>query len=306
MYIADNALLWKGGDEIKRNQNRLRSSKEVRTDRGLGRHTFVRNGHKQDKTAKRINIMMRGIISFVIVAVVVIFLVFIFAFLIPFLQAEFSPGDTSEASGSYSYEASDYIRYDAKGLPIYNDEFSLFVINSTYPADADYVPETEKVNGVQVHTNIATALKMLVQDAKDAGLQLVFTDGYISYDEQQHLYDAEVDKLVSEGITKVMATIEAKENVPAAGESDFQTGLCIRLDADPETFTSSKTYEWLNQKMAEYGFVFRYPPGSNKHSGIIESKNSNIIRYVGSSNATAMRSNSNMGLEEYIAYKNSQ
>jgi len=294
----------KGGAKIKRNRNRMRVSKEKRTDHGLGRHTFVRNTHKQDKTAKRINFMMRGIISFVIVAVIVIFLAFIFGFLIPYLRAEFSPETPSE-NGGYNAEVTDLVQYDSKGLPIYSDEFSLFVINSKYPEDAEYVPETETVNKVEVNSNIATSLKMLVQDAKDSGLQLVFTEGYISYEEQRQLYEAKVEELVINGKTKVMATIEAKEYVPAAGESDFQTGLCIRLDANPETFASSKTYEWLNQNMADYGFVFRFPPGSYKYSGIKEEENTNVIRYVGSQNATRMRALSK-GLEEYISYLNSQ
>ena len=284
----------------------MRVSTEKRTDRGLGRHTFVRNTHKQDQAAKRINLMMRGIISFVIVAVIVIFLVFIFGFLIPYLRAEFSTDLPSESSGNNVAASSELMKYDALGLPIYSNEISLFVINSRYPADADYVPETETVNKVQVSSDIATALRMLVSEAKEAGLQLEFTEGYISYEEQQQRYEAKVEEMVASGEkTKVMATIDAKEYVPAAGESDFQTGLCIRLNADPETFPSSKTYEWLNQNMADYGFVFRFPAGSSKSTGVNEKENTNVIRYVGSQNAVRMRQLT-MNLEDYIAYLNSQ
>ena len=135
-------------------------------------------------------------------------------------------------------------------------------------------------------------------------MALVFTEGYVSYEEQQQRYDAKVDELMdSDGLTTVMARTQARLVVPMAGESDQQTGLCVRIQGDPETFSDSRTFTWLRSNMGKYGFVFRYPEGKDDYTGC--SEDYTVIRYVGSENATAMQQRS-MCLEEYISYLNSQ
>ncbi len=60
------------------------------------------------------------------------------------------------------------------GASVYEDEISLFVINSEKPVGADYIPDTVKVNEVQVQEKIADAVRLLVSAAKSDGLALNF------------------------------------------------------------------------------------------------------------------------------------
>ena len=110
---------------------------------------------------------------------------------------------------------------------------------------------------------------------------------------------------MEEGLTAVMARTEAQSLVPEAGESDFQTGMCLRLavSGDAESFEKSKTYSWLRNNMGKYGFVFRYPADKEDYTGCTEDLT--VIRYVGSGHATSMQQLS-MCLEEYISYLSRQ
>ena len=45
--------------------------------------------------------------------------------------------------------------------------------------------------------------------------------------------------MTEEGLTTVMANTQARLTVPMAGECDQQTGLCVQLEGDPETFPDS-------------------------------------------------------------------
>ena len=72
-----------------------------------------------------------------------------------------------------------------------------------------------------------------------------------------------------------------------AGESDMQSGMCLRVEADPETFGDSRTCSWLRNNMGKYGFVFRYPADKEDYTGCTEDLT--VIRYVGSGHATSMQ-----------------
>ena len=166
------------------------------------------------------------------------------------------------------------------------------------------MPNTVEACGVQVEAHIVSALEMLSEAAKADGLALVFTEGYVSYQEQEQRYNDKVTQLMeTDGLTTVMARTQAKLVVPVAGESDQQTGMCVRIQGDVETFKESRTFTWLRSNMGKYGFVFRYPEGKDDYTGC--SEDYTVIRYVGSDNATAMQQRS-LCLEEYISYLNSQ
>lgn len=286
-------------------------STDRRIDIGpAGRNLFIsRDKQAQDKAARRLKVWMRLVIALVILAAAAAAGLFIAFYLVPYFHAEFQIGGTGSSSRQEASLSSDLTAslpvYDNMGLPVYEDEVSLFVINENSPAEADFVPELTQVGGVQADSRIADALRLMISAAKQDGLALVFTEGYVSYEEQEKRYEAKVKELMEgpEALTTVMAKTEAKALAPAAGESDQQTGLCLRLSGDPETFGSSKTASWLRNNMGKYGFVFRYPEGKEEETGC--AADLTVIRYVGSGNAAAMQQRS-MCLEEYISALNSQ
>lgn len=283
-----------------------RKSSVVLKNQGLGHFLskdklFIRNSRFNERRMEKAAVLLRALIGVGLVAVLVAVFVFVFVFLIPYLQAKVS-GEQEEADSvgisevvSYEPEAS----YDSKGLPIYENDVSLKLINFNHPAEQTDAPELETVGGADVNKKMALALKTLIGAAKEDGYAVAFAGGYVSYEEQAEKYEAKVEELRGTGQTLVMARTNAKKEVPEPGQSDFQTGLCVRLEGDGESFPASQTYAWLEKHMADYGFVFRFPDNKSEYTGL--AADYTVIRYVGQENAVAMRRLS-MCLEEYVSY----
>lgn len=272
-----------------------------------GRNLFItREKQMKSRQARRLKVMMRVVVALGILVAALGVGLFAAFYMLPYFRAEISLDSSGGMVGEdlSSLSQVDLPTYNSMGLPVYSNDISMFVINQSNPQDATYVPETVEVEGVQVEVHMVNALEMLVEAAKEDGLALVFSQGYVSYEEQDRLYNAEVDRLMEEeNMTTVMARTQARLSVPRAGECDQQTGLCLRVDANPETFEDSRTCSWLRNNMGKYGFIFRYPEGKEEYTGC--SEDLTVIRYVGSENATAMQQRS-MCLEEYLSYLASQ
>ncbi len=272
-----------------------------------GRNLFVsRDKQAQHQAARRIKLWMKVVLALVILSLAVTLGLFAVFYLAPWVQSEITVSGGSETASSELGQpvSSAVLEYDEMGLPIYSEEVCLFVVNVNSPAKSDFAPELAETGGVQVDARIASALRLLVSAAKEDGLALVLTEGYVSYEEQEKRFNATVQDLISaKGLTTVMARTEAASKEPKPGESDFQSGLCVRLDGDPKTFSESKTYSWLKSNMGKYGFIFRYPEYKDDYTGV--AADPTVIRYVGSASAAAMQQRS-MCLEEYISYLNSQ
>lgn len=272
-----------------------------------GYNLFVsRDKQQEERSARRLRAWMRAVIGLVIAGGLVVAGLFVWSYLVPYFHQELQIGT---ASGLESEPASSEVSalpvYDEMGLPVYDNEVNLFVINPEEPAQEDFAPQLGTAAGVQVDSRIVAAVELMAAAAKEDGLALTFTEGYVSYQEQAERFEEKVDQLMEEGLTAVMARTEAQSLVPEAGESDFQTGMCLRLavSGDAESFEKSKTYSWLRNNMGKYGFIFRYPEGKESYTGC--TADPSVIRYVGSAAAAAMQQRS-MCLEEYIDYLASQ
>ena len=272
-----------------------------------GYNLFVsRDKQQEERSARRLRAWMRAVIGLVIAGGLVVAGLFVWSYLVPYFHEELQIG---AASGLESEPASSEVSalpvYDEMGLPVYDNEVNLFVINPEEPAQEDFAPQLGTAAGVQVDSRIVAAVELMAAAAKEDGLALTFTEGYVSYQEQGERFEEKVDELMEEGLTAVMARTEAQSLVPEAGESDFQTGMCLRLavSGDAESFEKSKTYSWLRNNMGKYGFIFRYPEGKESYTGC--TADPSVIRYVGSAAAAAMQQRS-MCLEEYIDYLASQ
>ncbi len=274
-----------------------------------GRNIFVsRDKQIQNRQARRIKVWMRIIAVLAAVGASAALGLFVWCYLVPYFQQEFilpPSASLDEEDPLLTGSMAPLPVYDAMGLPVYDDDMCLFVINQFSPVGEDSVPTLVTAEGVQVDARIADALRLLSTAAQEDGLALVFTEGYVDYAEQGRRFEKRVEELMSgeEARTAVMAKTEAKSQQPMAGQSDFQTGLCVRLSGDPETFADSRTYSWLRNNMGKYGFIFRYPEYKDAMTGM--EPDPTVIRYVGSANAAAMQQRS-MCLEEYISYLGSQ
>lgn len=203
------------------------------------------------------------------------------------------------------------------------DESSLlFLVDKDNPLDEDFEIELVDFENIQINEIILSSLMLMLEKANNDGVDISFIVGYISAEEQEFLYESEVQRLVEEGYTKVMANAKASENVAEANESEMQTGLCLEVyyyvefdnitdEIDDETnsqteetvieqsFLDSEEYAWLVKNANDYGFIFRYPSDKTSVTGV--SGRENVLRYVGIDSAVEMK-NSSYCLEEYIDY----
>lgn len=222
--------------------------------------------------------------------------------IVPQATALPSTEESGIAEGSAVSEAEEpTVKYDTKtGLPIYEDQEILFRVNARNPLPESYAPELVEAEGITVDKKIAEALRAMKIQAGEDGVDLQLQSGFVSAKEQETLFEQMVDTLIKkEKYTKIMARAKAEKYVPKPGTADTQTGLCITVKGERETFAQSATYTWLNKFAVDFGFVFRYPEGKENETGL--NADTRVLRYVGSEHATKMRQLS-LCLEEYVDY----
>lgn len=123
-----------------------------------GRNLFIsRDKQLQSRQAKRLRLMMRAVMVLGVLVVLAGVSLFVGLYLVPYFHAEISlsSSSTSQSPGLTSGSQVEMPSYDSVGLPVYDDEVSLFVINRDNPQDASYVPNTVEVEGVQVEAHVA-------------------------------------------------------------------------------------------------------------------------------------------------------
>lgn len=179
----------------------------------------------------------------------------------------------------------------------------LRVVNTANPLDKDFVPTLSELNSIKVGKTAVDSLKSLMKAAQEENISLILESGYISFDEQQKLYDDKKQELMTKnGYTDVKAESLTKKVIPKGGESEAQTGLLVTFSTDDKSakeFQSSRAYLWLQKNCVKYGFTERYTAQGEKYSGM--AKNPKAFRFVGEDNAIRMRSY-NMCLEQYVRH----
>lgn len=173
------------------------------------------------------------------------------------------------------------------------------MIANKYYSIGTYVPENLvtltkcTLGAYQVTEETSLAFYKMCEDMKKEGLSIVAQSTYRSYSTQKALYSRYVN---THGITWA-------DNWSArAGFSEHQTGRTLDIvspTTDFDTFEYSKEYEWLKENSYRYGFILRYPKGSEYLTGYdFESWH---YRYVGIEDATKIK---NLGItfDEYYEY----
>ncbi len=287
----------------KRNRKRYSIGNPSRSQLGLGRRSMFVSQEKQaqHQAARRIKFWSRIVATVAVLGMVGVAVFFLWFYLVPYFHQELITPTVATDDPDASMEP--LPDYDENGLPVYGNEVNLFTISETEP-NPEYEPRLAQIESVRVDARITDALRQLSAAASEDGYVLIFTDGYVSAEEQGKRYEEKVEELMENGQqTAVMAKTDARALIPMAGESDFQTGLCLRVAADKKTFPQSKTYTWLKTNMGRFGFVFRYPDDKEDYTNVKGAPT--VLRYVCIENASAMQQRS-MCLEEYISYLNDQ
>ncbi len=184
-----------------------------------------------------------------------------------------------------------------------SDEQLLQVVNKQNPLDSDYVPKLKEYNSFKVNELAYENLEKLTDNAKQQGIELKIISAYVSYEEQEKLYNDKLNEFLSNpNYTEVRAQAATQKLIPQAGCGEAQTGLLIGFDTSDKHVSA-----FVERKCVDYGFILRYP--KDKEDATHMTYNNSLYRYVGKDNAMKMRSY-HMSLEEYVDYleiqKNSQ
>lgn len=160
-----------------------------------------------------------------------------------------------------------------------NDKYTL--VNRRYQLPTDYIPENlvyvpeqYRIGNVAATLNTVAAFEEMAKAAAQDGIELKVQFGYISYWEQNILYNQSVSEL---------GFVDANKIIQRPGHSEHQLGvaldLCDTSNKCGEDFNNTPADRWLQSHASEYGFILRYP--KNKQEVTLSESMSNHYRFVG-------------------------
>ena len=172
------------------------------------------------------------------------------------------------------------------------------IVNKYYKLASDYEPDdltiinSKYASGTQkLRKEAANKFEEMASDMLKENLKIYAGSTYRSYSYQEGLYNRYVKK---DGFK------EAETYSARAGYSEHQLGLAVDIVNGKWNYLSEKDkeYTWLINNSYKYGFILRYPRGSEYITGyVFEDWH---FRYLGIDLATKVY-NSNLTYDEYIA-----
>lgn len=194
------------------------------------------------------------------------------------------------------------IETTVKGYPVtkLDDVYyvdGVLIVNKTYPLPSNYQPKEPYkeiasdylYGGDYIEKNVMDAYLKMENGASKEGLNLKISSGYRSYKVQVDLYNNYVERDGKEAADKYSAR---------PGHSEHQSGLAFDLNGTNEKFLETKEGKWLNDHCFEYGFVLRFPSGSEDKTGYMYE--AWHFRYVGKKIAKKLYNDGKwISLEEY-------
>jgi zinc D-Ala-D-Ala carboxypeptidase len=189
---------------------------------------------------------------------------------------------------------------------IQNPENTLALVNKQFGLPETFLPNDLirpkvsfsfgdlKIDKSLLRKEAALALETMFADAKRNGVELFAVSGYRSYQYQETLFYAEVNKV---------GRAKAIEAVAYPGQSEHQTGLAMDISSRSaemqltEQFGESKEGKWLAENAHRFGYILRYPKGKEMITGY--QYEAWHFRYIGVKAATIIYQN-NWTLEEYF------
>lgn len=192
---------------------------------------------------------------------------------------------------------------ESGNVSIDSEEWNLILVNREHPMPGDYETNlTEVGDGHQVDSRIAEALRDMLAAGGEDGHSIWIVSSYRTMEKQTELYENKVAKLRQQGYSEEAAREEAGTVVAIPGTSEHQLGLAVDLVSSEYTGLDerqerTKSYQWLKEHCAEFGFILRYPNGKTEITGIIYEPWH--FRYVGQEAAKEIMERE-ICLEEYL------
>lgn len=215
--------------------------------------------------------------------------------------------DTSSLIDEYNYEdtvtfvnANLDKEYYTNDINLSNEEAEKLdvIVNKYYKLDKNYVPSDLELisskfsaNNQKMRSVAKEAFEDMCEKALNENIKIYAGSTYRSYDYQLGLYNRYVLKDGFSGAETYSAR---------AGYSEHQLGLAVDILNGKWDYVSEddKEYEWLINNSYNYGFILRYPRGSEYITGyMFEDWH---FRYLGIELATKVY-NSGLTYDEYVA-----
>ena len=192
---------------------------------------------------------------------------------------------------------------DAEFEGLSKDIDYLMVVNPEHPYEfgSDYdkaiqdnlVTTNNPVDGGEIKVEAATlyAFTQLQKELVADGVVIGIYEGYRSAEQEEYLKE------------------NFNSDLMEAGYSEYHTGLVLSVvvytddgwvfvDDEKTDGDEPSAYDILKEKMADYGFIIRYPEGKAQYTGIVPEPFS--IRFVGSSKIAHEIMDKGLSLEEYL------
>lgn len=155
------------------------------------------------------------------------------------------------------------------------DKSKIVLVNRTNFIDEDYVPELKSLdNGMQVSVECWGYLKTMIGACETQGMNPVICSAYRPYSEQEELFNEKVNDLLPEyDYNEMAAYYEAQRYVARPGASEHQLGLAVDIvDMNNQNLEEyqedTPTQMWLINNSWKYGFILRYPDGTDNYIGV--------------------------------------
>lgn len=184
------------------------------------------------------------------------------------------------------------------------DDRFLILVNKDNPLPDNYEVELQGApyGACNVSAEMYPALKRMLEDGQQEGLQFVVASGYRNAAYQQGLLDEDIRNFMARGMSYEEAYKEATKDTMPAGHSEHSTGLAVDIVSASyqmlnDGLESVPEIQWLQKNCAKYGFILRYPRGKEDITKIVYE--SWHFRYVGEKAAKEIMERG-ITLEEYV------
>ncbi|MFW2512203.1 M15 family metallopeptidase [Demequina sp. SO4-13] len=171
------------------------------------------------------------------------------------------------------------------------------VVNKARPLDPEAwePPDLDSTGGAAMVPEASAALARMRAAAADAGVRISVGSGYRAYGFQQSIYSDYVSRWGRERADRFSAR---------PGHSEHQTGWAVDVFGSlgcrlKECFADEPSGRWVAERGHEFGFVVRYPPGTEDITGYKHEPWH--LRYVGVELATEMRERGVVTMEEFFS-----
>ncbi|RZU62441.1 M15 family metallopeptidase [Zhihengliuella halotolerans] len=173
------------------------------------------------------------------------------------------------------------------------------LVNASRPLDpVDHVPnhlEPVTGSGHELVPEAAAATRELIEAAASAGHFLAVESGYRSYTRQAELFDQYSARYGEAYASRISAEPGTSEHqLGLAVDLGLTSGLCS-LQA---CFGDTEAGQWIAEHAGEYGFIIRYPEGSEELTGY--SYEPWHLRYLGEATTADFAASKAGTYEEYV------